>query len=106
MDPRMQHGHEERYSSSYNSTYPLTPDYKKKFTVTTDTSDQALGAVISQDNKPIEFLSKKFSQQELNWTVYEKEIFAMVYAINRWRYYLQNGIPFDVVTDNMAVMYI
>jgi hypothetical protein len=83
-----------------------TPDYKKKFTVTTDASDQALGAVISQDDKPIEFLSKKFSQQELNWTVHEKETFAMVYAINHWRYYLQNGIPFEVVTDNMAVTYI
>ena len=83
-----------------------TPDYKKKFTVTTDALDQALGAVISQDGKPIEFLSKKFSQQEINWMVHEKETFAMVYAINCWRYYLQNSIPFDVITDNMAVTYI
>jgi hypothetical protein len=58
------------------------PNHKEKFTVTTDASDQALGAVLSQNSKPIEFLSKKFSQQELNWTVHEKETFAMVYAIN------------------------
>lgn len=59
-----------------------TPNYKEKFTITTNASDHALGAVISQNGKPIEFLSKMFSQQELNWTVHEKETFAMVYAIN------------------------
>jgi hypothetical protein len=82
------------------------PDYSKKFTVTTDASDYALGAVLSQDGKPIEFLSKKFNDTEINWATHEKELFAMVYAINQWRHYLQTSIPFEVVTDNIAVTYI
>ena len=35
------------------------PDCKLSFTVHTDGSDKQLGAVISQNNKPIYFLSKK-----------------------------------------------
>ncbi len=34
------------------------PDYNKKFSLTTDASDVAIGAVLSQDNKPITFISK------------------------------------------------
>jgi hypothetical protein len=82
------------------------PDYSKKFTVTTDASNHALGAVLSQDGKPIEFLSKKFNDTEINWATHEKELFAMVYAINQWRHYLQTSIPFEVVTDNITVTYI
>jgi hypothetical protein len=90
------------------TTAPIlqAPDFSKKFTVTTDASDQALGAVLSQDGKPIEFLSKKFSDQEINWPTHEKEMFAMVYAINTWRHYLQSSTPFDVITDNIAVTFI
>ena len=65
-----------------------------------------MGAVLSQDDKPIEFLSRKHSEQEINWAVHEKEMYAMVYAINTWRHYLQTNIPFDVITDNIAVTFI
>jgi len=37
----------------------VQPDYRKKFTLTTDASDVAIGAVLSQDNKPITFFSKQ-----------------------------------------------
>jgi hypothetical protein len=82
------------------------PDYSKKFTVTTDASDQALGAVLSQEGKPIAFLSKKFSEQEINWSTHEKEMFAVVYAVRTWKHYLQTSIPFDIITDNIAVSFI
>jgi len=36
----------------------VLPGYNKKFTLTTDASDVAIGAVLSQDNKPITFISK------------------------------------------------
>ncbi|TMC13855.1 MAG: hypothetical protein E6J34_24345, partial [Chloroflexi bacterium] len=63
-------------------TAPLlqTPDYSAPFTVTTDASDVALGGVLSQSDKPITFTSKTFSGAETNWIIYEKELFAIVYA--------------------------
>ena len=37
------------------------PDFNKKFTIHTDASNLQLGAVISQDNKPIAFYSRKLN---------------------------------------------
>lgn len=42
------------------------PDYSKKFVLTTDASDTAIGAGISQDNKPITFVSKTLNSTEQN----------------------------------------
>src|SRR3954464_11318115 len=43
-----------------------SPDYNKPFVVTTDASNVALGAVLSQDDKPITFISKGFENPELS----------------------------------------
>src|SRR4051812_17433472 len=48
-----------------------SPDYNKLFVVTTDASDVTLGAVLSQEDKLITFISKTFQQAELNWMIYE-----------------------------------
>ena len=42
------------------------PDSKLPLTVHTDASDKQLGAVISQNNKPIAFLSRKLSNPQRN----------------------------------------
>jgi hypothetical protein len=60
------------------------PDYSKPFTIATDASDVALGAVLSQEGKPVAFLSKTFSDTERNWTIYEKELYAVIYTIRKW----------------------
>ena len=80
-----------------------SPDYSKPFTVTTDASDIALGAVLSQGDKPVAFLSKTFNTTECNWTIYEKELFTIIYALRKWQHYLQTQIPFTIITDNSAV---
>ena len=82
------------------------PKYDKPFEVTTDASNVALGAVLSQEGKPIAFLSKTFSDAKVNWTIYDKELFATVYALRKWECYLLSSIPFTLVTDNRAVTYI
>ena len=47
-------------------------------TAHTDTSDKQLGAVISNNNKPIDFLSRRFSKAQCNYTTSDKEILAIV----------------------------
>jgi len=47
----------------------VQPDYNKKFTLTTDASDLAIGAVLSQEGKPITFISKT-----LNYAINKKEL--------------------------------
>src|SRR5215212_1590244 len=82
------------------------PDYTKKYTVTTDVSDHAIGAVLSQEHGPIAFLSKTFTDVERRWSTYDKELFAIVYTLEKWQHYLRNNIPFEVITDNYASTFI
>jgi hypothetical protein len=79
--------------------------------VETNTSDYAMGAVLSQrfeDGKihPVAFISKKFSPAELNYQIYNKEMLAIVYAMKQWRGYLQGAIHTTVVySDHMNLQY-
>ena len=54
------------------------PDFTKPFDIHTDASDYQLGAVISQNNKPIGFYSKTLNPAQTRYTTTEKELLAMV----------------------------
>jgi hypothetical protein len=87
----------------------ILPDPTKPFTVTTDASDLAMGAVLSQDQgkgeQPIAFESRKLSPAEQNYPVHEKELLAIVHAIKLWRIYLE-GQQFTIITDHASLEYI
>ncbi|CAH1769658.1 11218_t:CDS:1, partial [Entrophospora sp. SA101] len=87
----------------------LLPDPTKPFSVTTDTSDFAISAVLSQDQgkgeQPVAYESRKLSPAELNYPVHEKELLAIVHAIKLWRPYLE-GQRFTVITDHASLEYI
>jgi hypothetical protein len=64
--------------------------------VETDSSDFALGAVLSQRHEdgrlhPVAFLSKKLAPAELNYEIYDKEMLAIVRTFQEWRHYLQGA---------------
>ena len=76
------------------------PNPKQPFTLYCDASDYALGAVLMQRNSteelvPIEFASRKFTDNEKHWHVSEKEFIAIICAIERWRRFL-----FAIYTDH------
>jgi hypothetical protein len=85
------------------------PDPDCKFTVTTDASDFAIGAVLSQDHghglQPVAFESRKLDSAEQNYAAHEKELLAIVHALKTWRVYLE-GRPFRVQTDHATLRYI
>ena len=49
--------------------------------------------------KPIAYYSRKFNTAELNYTVTEKELLAIVSSCRHWRHYLY-GTEFIVRTDH------
>ena len=63
----------------------LLPDPNKPFTITTDASDFAIGAVLTQDKgkgeQPVAYESRKLSPAEQNYAVHEKELLAIVHVI-------------------------
>jgi RNase H-like domain found in reverse transcriptase/Reverse transcriptase (RNA-dependent DNA polymerase)/Integrase zinc binding domain/Chromo (CHRromatin Organisation MOdifier) domain len=81
-------------------------DYTKKTVVETDASNWASGGVLSQygdDNKmrPVAFFSAKHSAAECNYEIYDKELLAIVKALEEWRPELQGtGEPFEIITDH------
>jgi hypothetical protein len=75
------------------------PDFEKHFEVVADACDYGVGALLMQDGHPCCFLSKKFIPAESNYATGEKELLAVVYALQEWRCYLE-GVHFTVVTDH------
>ena len=85
------------------------PNVREPFRLYTDASDIALGAVLSQNTpegeKVVYYLSKKFDNTQKAWPSFEREAFAVVYAIERFRHYLVDT-RFTVVTDCKALSYV
>jgi hypothetical protein len=88
-----------------------TIDYNKlddhKIFVSTDASDLGSGAVLSfgmtfETSRPVGFESKSFKWAELNYPVHEKELLAIVWALEKWRVDLI-GVPFTVLTDHRTL---
>ena len=86
------------------------PKREGKFRVETDTSEHAIGGVLSQDQdgkwRPIAFLSRKMQAAERNYEIYDKELLAIVEALAKWRQYLLDAAePFEVWTDHKNLKY-
>ena len=65
------------------STAPILKivDLEKPFILKIDASRVAVGAVLSQDGRPIAFESKKLSPTQRNWPVHEQEMYAIKHAL-------------------------
>ena len=61
-------------------------------------SAEGIGAVLSQNKKAIAYFSKPLYEASLRKSVYEKELMALVLAIQHWRPYLV-GRKFTIYTD-------
>ncbi|KAL2632608.1 hypothetical protein R1flu_004087 [Riccia fluitans] len=80
------------------------PEFDKPFEVHTDASDYAIGGVLAQNARPIAYESRKLSERESHWPTHEKELYAVVYYLKKWQYYL--GLhKTKVYTDNISIKY-
>ncbi|EAQ89506.1 hypothetical protein CHGG_06125 [Chaetomium globosum CBS 148.51] len=81
-------------------------DYSKRTVVETDASNWASGGVLSQydDNgklRPVAFFSAKHSSAECNYEIYDKELLAIVKALEEWRPELYGTREsFEIYTDH------
>ena len=79
------------------------PDWSKPFVVHTDASDKQLGAVISQDDKPIEFFSRRLLKSQRNYRTTEKELLSIAECLKQFRNILF-GYEIHVYSDHKNLM--
>lgn len=80
------------------------PNFDKVFEVETDASMTGIGAVLSQDGRPLEFFSEKFNEARQCWTTYEQELFAIIRALHHWEHYLIQK-EFVLYSDHNALQF-
>ena len=61
------------------------PNFSNPFTIESDACDNGLGDVLLQDEHPIAFTSKSFSNKNLAAYTYEKEMMAILHAVQKLR---------------------
>ena len=80
------------------------PDWSKTFDIHSDASDFQLGAVISQEGRPIAFFSRKLNAAQLNYTTTEKELLSIVECCKEFRNILF-GYPLRVYSDHKNLVH-
>ncbi|SJL06708.1 uncharacterized protein ARMOST_10050 [Armillaria ostoyae] len=86
------------------------PTEKGQFRVEADASEGAIGAVLSQEQdgkwRPVAFLSKALTTTERNYEIYDKELLAIMLALDEWRHYLMGAaVDFEIWTDHQNLQY-
>jgi hypothetical protein len=88
------------------------PDYMKQFYLATDASAYGMGAVLLQEGEinprtnkptqhPIAYYSATFTPTERNYDIYERELLAVLKALQQWRPHVAaTEIPVIVLTDH------
>lgn len=83
------------------------PDFSKEFILTTDASNQGLGAILSQGEigKDLHYTSRNLNKAEKNYSTSEKELLAIVWGIKHLRPYLY-GRKFKNASDHKPLKWI
>jgi len=96
------------------TTAPIlaSPQDSEPFRIEANSSDFASGAVFSQqlpgEEKwhPVVFYSKSLSPVEQNYEIYDKEMLAIIHALEEWRYFLKGArYPIEIWTDHKNLEY-
>ena len=86
-----------------------SPDWSLPFEIMCDASNYAVGAVLGQrrEGKPfvVYYASRTLNSAQMNYSTTEKELLAVVFALNKFRAYLI-GSPITIFTDHAALKYL
>src|SRR6202008_1707798 len=72
------------------------PDYDRPFTLITDASDYATGAIWEQKDARgrthlVAYYSKSLQPAKRNYEIHDKELLAIIHALKHFRHYLQGS---------------
>jgi hypothetical protein len=88
------------------------PNPKRPYVVTTDASDFATSGVLSQEQddgtvRPIAYFSRKMNDTERRYATHDKELLALILAVEHWRVYLEGSEhPIMLRTDHRSLQHL
>lgn len=83
----------------------LYPDFSRPLELTTDASSSGLGAVLSQEGRPITMISRSLKDRETEFATNERELLAIVWALKRLRNYLYGAKNLQIFTDHQPLTF-
>lgn len=85
------------------------PNFNQEFNLTTDSSNFAIGSILSQGDigkdLPIAYASRTLNHAEQNYSTTEKELLAIIWSVNHFRPYLY-GRKFKIITDHKPLTWL
>jgi hypothetical protein len=81
------------------------PDFDKMFELECDASGLGIGGVLLQGGKLVAFFSKKLSGPSQNYSICDKEPYALVCVLHTWQHYLWFR-EFIIHSDHESLKYL
>jgi hypothetical protein len=78
---------------------------EQPFEIKTYASEYAMGVILMQYRKPICYHSGNFKQIVVNYPTYDKELYALVQRVKKWKHYLLEKETI-VHTDHQPLQYL
>lgn len=105
--------HNEEYISAFNSLKTLLinapvlayPNFDEPFVLTTDSSNFAIGSVLSQKGHPIAYYSRSLNPAERKYSTIERELLGIVDSCKHFKPYLW-GRHFDIECDQYPLQWL
>ncbi|KAG0440651.1 Retrovirus-related Pol polyprotein from transposon 17.6 [Dictyocoela muelleri] len=79
-------------------------DLNVEFLLKCDASEKAMGAILTQEEKLVGIFSKKYNEQEINYSNTEKEALAITKAILHFKQLIYNS-KIIIMTDNKNLLF-
>jgi hypothetical protein len=86
-------GRKQKYFDTLKGKINIAPvlalsNIQQPFEIEIDANGYTMGAVLMQYRKTICYHSKSFNQVVVNYPTYDKELYALVQSVNKWKHYL------------------